>query len=806
MTRQLTAADSVVTEASRQPLVATASSGGGTTAPGTRLSETRRWLASRATLLGAAVSAVLMAASPASWGDDVLAEIVVTAQRRAEKLQDVPVAVSAFTSGDLERTGIRQAGDIAAMVPNLVLSSPYGSEAQPVFSLRGVTTNDFSQNQSSPIAMYVDEVYKSVGALQALQTFDLDRVEVLRGPQGTLYGKNATGGAISFFTHDPDLHAYDGHVTAGIGNYSGRTAEGAVGGPISDGTLGWRAAVYYDNRHGWLDSIEPGVPATNSIDALAGRFTLLAKPNDDLMARLKFSFSRSRGTPYGDRPANILPDVTGNNPNISFFQNAAQTAFAKVIDNDGVSLKVDWKIAPHAALTSVTAYDYGRWVEIGDDASVGSQIWGPDTYASSVNAYSEELRIASQETQSWTWLAGAYFGHDVVHGWNEYHYFDAFPGTIYVPGSSTPLYGFDQASSYDQIRESRAVFANVTFDLTPTVTMNAGVRYTKDNLAVKNFFALEGGLPSAPTGFTSLPDLWTQTIPYISTTFINFQPGIAPQSATLPERSDDTSNLSYKVGLDWKPAPGLLYYVSVSRGYRGAAFNSQAFNDPVEVNFARPEQLTAYEIGVKSELLEHRLQLNSALFYYDYKDQQFLDTFTANGVLLYREDNALKSRVEGGEIELRAKVTKDLELRGNVGVQRSKYVEFVVHAVDVSGNQLALSPKVTMSGTVDWRVGDLFGGPFRVSADANYVAKQYFDPLNIERIAQGGYTVINARATLALGSSNQYSISLWGKNLGNKEYVAYVLPTQQPSQGGLGLDYTVPAEPRTYGVSATVHF
>jgi len=163
-----------------------------------------------------------------------------------------------------------------------------------------------------------------------------------------------------------------------------------------------------------------------------------------------------------------------------------------------VSLKVDWKIAPHVALTSVTAYDYGRWVEIGDDASVGSQIWGPDTYASSVNAYSEELRIASQDTKSWTWLAGAFFGHDVVHGWNQYHYFDAFPGTIYVPGSSTPLYGFDQASSYDQIRESRAVFANVSFDLTPTVTMNAGVRYTKDNLAVKNFFALEGGLPSSP--------------------------------------------------------------------------------------------------------------------------------------------------------------------------------------------------------------------------------------------------------------------------------------------------------------------
>ena len=149
------------------------------TCPAYSATSPRPVLAARTSILAAAIAgALLSAAAPASWADPVFEEIIVTAQRRAENLQDVPVAISAFTSADLERSGVRQAGDIAAMVPNFTVASPYGSEAMPVFSLRGVTSNDFSQNQSAPVAMYVDEVYKSVGSLQALQTFDLDRVEV----------------------------------------------------------------------------------------------------------------------------------------------------------------------------------------------------------------------------------------------------------------------------------------------------------------------------------------------------------------------------------------------------------------------------------------------------------------------------------------------------------------------------------------------------------------------------------------------------------------------------------------------------
>ena len=156
-------------------------------------------------LLGLAGALALL--PPAARAQAALEEVTVTAQRTTERLQDVPVAVTAISADELTAREVRQAGDITAYVPNMLLNSPYGPEAQPTFTLRGVTTQDFSENQSSPIAMYVDEVYKAVGAVQALQVYDLDRVEVLRGPQGTLYGKNATGGAVSFFSSNPSLAA-----------------------------------------------------------------------------------------------------------------------------------------------------------------------------------------------------------------------------------------------------------------------------------------------------------------------------------------------------------------------------------------------------------------------------------------------------------------------------------------------------------------------------------------------------------------------------------------------------------------------
>src|SRR3979490_734295 len=258
-----------------------------------------RWRGNRFYWLLAGVAALSAAWPQSLRADGALEEITVTAQRVSERLQDVPVAVTAIMADELDERGVRQAGDITSSVPNLLLNSPYGPEAQPTFTLRGVTTQDFSENQSSPVAMYVDEVYKSVGAVQALQIYDLDRVEVLRGPQGTLYGKNATGGAISFYSRNPSLSSYDGYLTVGGGNYSDYSARGAVGGPIIDNELGWRVAVLYEKRDGWVHSIVPGVEPLNGVDALAGRLSFLYKAGDALTASLKLAATRSGGTPYG---------------------------------------------------------------------------------------------------------------------------------------------------------------------------------------------------------------------------------------------------------------------------------------------------------------------------------------------------------------------------------------------------------------------------------------------------------------------------------------------------------------------------
>ena len=279
-----------------------------------------------------AIAAVLLPlAAPA---DTVLEEVVVTAERRSERLQDVPVAVTALSASDLDDLGVRKAGDITSSVPNMLLNLPYGPEAQPTFTLRGVTTQDYSQNQSSPIAMYVDEVYKAVGAVQALQTYDLDRVEVLRGPQGTLYGKNATGGAVSFYSKNPSLTGLDGYVTAGFGNYGAYTLDAAAGGPLIDNTLGVRAAVFYEKRDGWVHSIVPARRGrTAQWSRRARRPTVLPlQSRRRLTATLKLAATRSGGTPYGAHALNVDPAYYSGT--ISWFDNGAKYAVHKDIRND----------------------------------------------------------------------------------------------------------------------------------------------------------------------------------------------------------------------------------------------------------------------------------------------------------------------------------------------------------------------------------------------------------------------------------------------------------------------------------------
>jgi iron complex outermembrane receptor protein len=762
------------------------------------------------------LSAVATLALPliASADSSELNEVVVTAQRQSERSKDVPIALTAVSADELRDRGIRQAADITSLVPNMLLNLPWGPEAQPSFVLRGVTTTDYSQNQSSPIAMYVDEVYKSVGAVQALQVFDMERVEVLRGPQGTLYGKNATGGAVSFYSANPNLTTTEGYVEAGYGNYNDRSVRAALGVPLVDNMLAARVALYYEDRDGWTRSIVPGVDPLNGVDALAGRLTILAEPIEDLKATLKLSSTRSNGAPYGPHALNNEPAVTGFSGNIPWFDTGAKYSVPKQIRSDSASLKVEAGLSEHLLLTSISGFDYGRWYTLSDDGGlpITARLDDPNSYFSSVNTFSQELRLASRRTDILQWLAGLYYGRESVHAIVQYHFFDGYPGSFVTPGGQQ-LYGFDEYNNFDQLKDSRAAFLNATFHVTPTVSVRAGVRYTKDKIEITNFYALEGGLTSPSAGYAPSDGttLWTQTIPYVTgVSNVQYSSLFGPPGGVNAPLEHDNNNTSGKVGIDWKPNDETLIYATFSQGYRGAAFNGQAFNAPAELTFAQPEKLDAYEVGTKLEFWQRRASLDVAVFHYNYRNQQFLDTFTLPGGYGtgLRTVNAPKSRVDGAEMEFRAKATEDLELSGSLGFLHTKYVELQLHGVDLSGNHLIQAPDVSGSLALNWRFLRIDAGDLRLTLDGNWYSRQYFDAQNTQRVSQGSYGIANGRLSFAgnKGSTSGFDVGVWVKNLADRHYIQYAIAQRDPSEGGEGFDYGLVGEPRTFGADIRYRF
>ncbi|MBV8341348.1 MAG: TonB-dependent receptor [Gammaproteobacteria bacterium] len=291
----------------------------------------------------------------------------------------------------------------------------------------------------------------------------------------------------------------------------------------------------------------------------------------------------------------------------------------------------------------------------------------------------------------------------------------------------------------------------------------------------------------------------------------------------MPTFENDTNNVSGKLGADWKASEGVLAYVSISQGYRGVAFNGQAYNDNSELTFAAPEKLTSYEVGIKTELWERRAVFNAAAFHYDYKNQQFLDAFTLPGGLGsgFHTVNAPKSRVDGAEFELRVKPTPDLEIGSTLGLMHSKYVELTLHQgecvtgtapncivprVCCVGNQLIQAPDYDASLDVSWRLAHVGPGDVRLFLEGNLYGKQYFDAFNTERDAQGAYGVANARISFDSGSKRSFAVGAWVKNLTNRQYLAYALNQKDADTGALGFDYALVGEPRTYGVDATLRF
>jgi iron complex outermembrane receptor protein len=744
-------------------------------------------------------------------GMDSIPEILVTAQKRTERLQDVPVSVTAIGSDTLREMHLDSPGDLGGVIPNLQAQTTLGEEI-PIFSLRGVSMSDFSLNQASPVATYFDEVYKGNFALLGVSLFDLERIEVLRGPQGTLYGKNTTGGAINIVARKPGFDT-EGYASAGYGNYNRVEFEGAFQKGISD-TLAARIAFTYTRADGWFKNLLPGRPDMNAKRDFGIRASVLFKPTDHLEFVLRASTSLENPTNYGiyfqPYPQfgcngggvyagfHALNPIT--NPNVDDCRiglGPRQTKSEWVRDRENrtysVSLTTTWHPADRLTLTAVSAWDKATlYVPEDSDGSFLAVIEEP--YSDRVHQVAQDLRISSDFTGPFNFIAGVYFNRENVFNSTAFRLFTDIDvnndGVLNhldcEAGIALGLIGCQVRNSFDQVKDSKAFYTDLSFAASQHFTLRGGLRYTHDKGEQSN---LRSNILGTDEVFIA-----------------NLIPGPAPVtalgagcSATATGTVDcrfSKGEVTGKLGLDYKTDAGNLLYATVGRGYRASGFNAQAFFQPGDVSIAKPEVINSYEIGSKLRVLDNRLQVNSAIFYYAYKNQQVLSTdpITAAQQLI----NLNRSRIAGGEIEIVARPIRTLSVTSGIGILNTRVEEGSVGGISVAGTKLASAPTVNATAAVDWTFFTNASFVAVARIDGSFSTRQYFDPYN--HVGQGNYGLVNAR--FAVRSANdRWGIAVWGKNLFDTLYF-----TSRIDVPGFGFIYNHLGPPTMYGISVDYHY
>lgn len=703
--------------------------------------------------------------------------IVVTAAKRSENLQDVPISVSAIGGDALAKAQITKADDLVTRVANLQLTSTVGENA-PIFALRGISMSDFSLNQSSPVATYYDEVYRGNFALLGVALYDIERVEVLRGPQGTLYGKNTTGGAVNIISRRPELGNVNGYFSAGYGNYDRIDLNGAVNVPIGENAA-FRVAGTFARASGWFENILPGQPDLASVREYALRGSLLFEPSDGMSFVLRASTSFQNPRNYG---IYAQPEAV-NRPGLKTREIAANVTERRRARTTSVSLTGNIDLSNSLSLTSITSWDRGNLFFYEDTDGIAAQVL-EIPFFDRATQFAQDLRLTSDTGGPFDFILGAYFNREKVFnetalevlkdvdldGSGSVDSDDCLLGLTNVDPTDDGV-ACKFRNNFDQLKKSYALYTDLKYELSDTLTLRGGLRYTHD--VGKQF-----NIQSNAFGVDEL--LVTNLIPLSSLAY-------------------STDNLSGKVGIDLKLADGDLLYANYSRGYRAPSFNAQAFFDPSELSVASAEKVNSFEVGAKTQFGGGMVTLNMAAFYYDYRNQQFInvDPATAAQTLL----NIPKSQILGGEAEITVRASDMLTIRGGLGVLDTKIKRGVVSGVDVSGNELSNAPTLTFNLGVDLKIFDNSTGTLSVHPDISYSSSQFFEVLNVPRLQQESYALFGGHIAFET-ADGRWNASVWAKNLTNKLYFTSRIDVL----AGFGLDYNHIGSPRTFGVSVGTKF
>ncbi|EZP70992.1 TonB-dependent receptor [Sphingomonas paucimobilis] len=757
--------------------------------------------------LASETAAAADSAIPADAADTAEADsgsgIVVTAQRREERLQDVPVAITAFDKDLFTVGGLgRSANEVLNYVPNA--SAGTQQHGRPRWWIRGVGAGQQQLDLASPVGFYLDDVYISNSSATGLPLFDLERVEVLRGPQGTLWGKNTTGGAINVISKRPSLNGQDdSYVKLEYGSYDNKIAEGGIGTTIVDDKLAARLSFRFDDRGGRFDNLYTG-GKSNEIKDNVIRGQLLANPTDNLQALLSVhyrdydtdgtywttaSYAASGVVRNGYVPSTDINDVSINAPEYS-----RNKQF-------GGSLYVDLDLGG-AALTWIAGYERFKTRGAGDGDYTPLEI-SRSYSAARTSQWTQELRLASNGNDRLSWIIGAFYFNEKIRS-NAFSATlpqTAVPALAITPTAPTPAFS---ETAYRHKAESGAVFGSTTFRFTDAIKLTLGGRWTRETKTLD--FDRRA---SAGASWSNYAQWWNSYTGAIG------GPGTFGNDL---KRTWDA--FTYDVTPSWNIDSNNLIYAKFSHGVKSGGFNTAA-TLPVALTAVRPEKLDAYEIGYKSTWLDGLLTFNATAFHYDYKDVQVNvvgpNPGAVGGATVSYLQNAEKAKVDGAEFELTLAPAQGLKFNAALGLLDTEYQKFQVlnGGANLAGAQFVRSPKVTLNagGSYRFALADL--GSIELAADARYQSRQYYfvtpqDADNRYYLTQKPYTLTNLRVTYTTPSEN-LSITGFINNLFDVRYLNHSLPGAnfaQPSNPAFGQtgDTVAWADPQTLGVAALFRF
>jgi outer membrane receptor protein involved in Fe transport len=746
-------------------------------------------------------------AAAADSTPEPLGEIIVTAQKRSQKLSDVGISIVAVTDEQLRSAGVDSVFDLPKTVPGFTVGQTFAG--YPVFSLRGINFNASQLSAPPAVSTYIDQAPLPYPPMTRGLLFDVERVEVLKGPQGTLFGQNSTGGSINVIAAQPTAQM-SGGVSTEINNFGQAMVEGFVSGPLSD-TLRIRVAGTETQGGAWQEGYYLNHQKNGTQDKGAARVLLDWTPTDRVKISAMLNVNYDHSEAQQPQLLSLLPSAA-NNPQLSggypLPTNARDADFPLGFNThmddsqyQGV-LRADVELNDAMTLTSISNYIESTTNTPLNFAGVGfPSILG--SYGGKVHTFTEEVRLTGKIPDARIdYIVGANYEHDsILDSQDELlaDYSGLPPGSVF-------------AGNYNLTNRADAAFANLDFEVIPKLTMTTGIRYTETKQTAAG--CLSGTAPTA-SALSYLANVGRAeaglppTDAYVAggCLTINNVPGTAggtadflPISSNLQQRQD---NLSWRGGLNYKLTPDDLLYVLVSRGYKAGVFPVGNILLESEIHNVSQERLTSYEMGVKLALFDRRVRLDVAAFYYDYKDKQFYTyipiPIIGVGATLV---NIPKSDEKGIDANITVTPVSGLTLRGGATYIDTRVGKFHGFAddgtpVDFTGKQFNYAPPVSATLDAEYRfeVAPRIQSYFGVGGV--YDSKAYADLGENPANELPAYTLLDAR--VGLESETGWRVGLWVRNMTDRYYWI-------SSQLGGDTTVRIVGMPRTYGLSAGYRF